>query len=150
MFLSSPHTGLLWALEDLAWSPEYLGRVALVLARLQELDPGGRLSNRPSESLREIFLPWHPQTAASVDGRLAVLDLVIDHELVAAWNLLARLLPQSHDVAMPTYAPRWREWKPSEERPPTLGEVGHPASEIVGRMLAVAGTDGNRWATLAR
>jgi transcriptional regulator with XRE-family HTH domain len=150
MFLSSPHTGLLWALEDLAWSPEYLGRVAMILARLQELDPGGRLRNRPSESLREIFLPWHPQTAAPVDARLAVLDTLIEQEPDAAWSLLARLLPQSHDIAMPTYAPRWREWKPSEERPPTFGEVGHLARELVDRMLAAGGTDGNRWATLAR
>jgi transcriptional regulator with XRE-family HTH domain len=150
LFFSSPHTGLLWALEELAWEPKHLGRAALVLARLQQLDPGGRLSNRPSESLREVFLPWHPQTAASVEERLGVLDTLIEHEPQPAWDLLARLLPQSHDIATPTYAPRWREWKPSEDRPPTFGEVGYLAREIVQRMLANTGLDGRRWATLAR
>ena len=33
---------LLWALEKLAWSPDYLGQVAFVLSRLIELDPVDR------------------------------------------------------------------------------------------------------------
>jgi hypothetical protein len=52
----SMHTRLLWGLETLAWSPEYLPQVALHLATLARLDPGGRLSNRPINSLRGIFL----------------------------------------------------------------------------------------------
>jgi hypothetical protein len=54
----SPHTGFLWALEGLAWSEQYLGYAAEVLAQLAELDPGGRLSNRPAASLEAIFRPW--------------------------------------------------------------------------------------------
>jgi hypothetical protein len=54
---SSPHTGLLWALERLAWAPEYLGRAATALARLATLDePRGTLASRPDRSLRQIFL----------------------------------------------------------------------------------------------
>ena len=56
----SPHTGFLWALEGLAWSEQYMGYAAEVLAQLAELDPGGRLSNRPSASLEAIFKPWYP------------------------------------------------------------------------------------------
>jgi len=58
----SRHPGLLWALEALAWDPRRLGRVTLALGRLVALDPGGRLGNPPSGSLRAIFLPWFPQT----------------------------------------------------------------------------------------
>ena len=46
-FASPTHTGLLWALEALAWSPEYLGSAALALARLAQIDPGGSWANRP-------------------------------------------------------------------------------------------------------
>ena len=53
---------LLWALEALAWSPDYIARVASILARLDAADPGGRYSNRPGNSLRDIFLLWQPQT----------------------------------------------------------------------------------------
>src|ERR1035441_6457842 len=55
---SSYHTGVLWALELLAWEREFLNRVALILAKLTRIDPGGRLSNRPLNSLRSIFLTW--------------------------------------------------------------------------------------------
>jgi hypothetical protein len=65
LFSYSPHTGLLWALETLAWSPEYLPRAALILARLARIDPGGRTANRPQNSLRAVFLPWYPQTTAT-------------------------------------------------------------------------------------
>ena len=52
---------LLWALESLAWSPELLPRVSLVLARLNAIDkPPGRYMNRPANSLREIHLLWLP------------------------------------------------------------------------------------------
>jgi len=59
-------TGLLWALETLAWSPEYLQRVTVILGELAALDPGGNWANRPANSLTEIFLPWYPQTCASI------------------------------------------------------------------------------------
>jgi hypothetical protein len=72
-FLSSPHTGLLWALENLAWSADYLGRVSLLLARLARLDPGGKLGNRPDRSLLTIYRLWYPQTAAPLDQRLRIL-----------------------------------------------------------------------------
>ena len=42
MFGGSPHAGLLWGLERLAWSQDYFSRVALALARLAEIDTGGK------------------------------------------------------------------------------------------------------------
>lgn len=44
-------TGLLWALEGLAWSPDYLPRASLILADLAAIDPGGNWGNRPKNSL---------------------------------------------------------------------------------------------------
>ena len=76
LFASPTHTGLLWGLEALAWSPEYLGSAALALARLADIDPGGRYANRPDHSLGQIFLPWNPQTTAGRDERLAVIDMI--------------------------------------------------------------------------
>ena len=39
------HTGLLWALEGLAWMPAYFKTACFLLHKLATLDPGGRLSN---------------------------------------------------------------------------------------------------------
>ncbi len=64
-------TGLLWALESLAWDAEYLSHVCLILGQLASRDPGGNWGNRPSHSLTTILLPWLPQTLAPIEKRQA-------------------------------------------------------------------------------
>lgn len=148
IFSSSPHTHLLWALERAAWSPDYLGRAAIILAELSRRDPGGRLANRPGASLRSIFLPWMPATAASVETRLAVIDTMRRREPDAAWDLMASVLPKWHDSNMRTGRPAWREWAPEREARATPRMIAEYAFETVKRMLEDAGASGKRWATL--
>jgi hypothetical protein len=145
---SSSHTGLLWALERMAWHPDYLGHAALLLAKLTRLDPGGKLGNRPDRSLREVFLCWHPQTMATLDQRLHVIDSIRAREPKIAWRFLYSLLPESHSVGHPTPSPRWREWVPESKPSPTYSEIWRAASEIVTRLLADVGSDGNKWSEL--
>ncbi len=110
-FGSCLHSGLLWALETLAWSDRYLARASLLLARLHKLDPGGRWANRPLESLREIYTGWFPQTAASLNDRLASLDYLILKEPKVANELLAALVPTGMDTVGRTSYPTWRDWR---------------------------------------
>lgn len=146
LFSRTPHTGLLWALENLAWSPAYLGHAALLLARLVRLAPlDTRIGNRPEVSLREIFLLWLPHTAAPLDRRLRVLDAVRKREPDVAWRLLVQLLPQFHDVGHPTHTPRWREWKPETEAGAVNPDWLPAIPAIVERLLADVGSDGRRW-----
>lgn len=104
----SKHPYLLWALESLAWLPEYLMPVSEILLKLSEKDPGGRLSNRPFNSLVEFFLPWYPHTAASFDERKAVLDKLSRDGYVKFWELLIELLPKHHGVSSNTHRLKWR------------------------------------------
>lgn len=147
LFGSSPHTGLLWALETVAWSPEHLGHAASLLASLARLDPGGRLANRPMNSLRGIFLLWHPQTTAGLAQRLSVLDMLRRSEADVAWELLRQLLPEHHGIGFNTATPSWRDWAAG---PPRVrrGEYVEAVREITGRMLADADQSGPRWETL--
>ena len=138
----SAHTGLLWALETLAWFPAYLGRVTMLLGKLAHLDPGGRLANRPRKSLREIFLTWRPQTGASWEQRMQALDLVVARIPDVGWNLLMDLLPKGHDFTSPTSEPRWRE-KP-EVKPTTDGEHYMCVKSVIDKIGAVAGSDPNK------
>ena len=71
---------LLWALELLCWSTDHFGRAVMALARLADMDPDpdSKMRNRPLESLKGIFLLWHPQTHASPDDPL-VLRLGLLH-----------------------------------------------------------------------
>ena len=75
-----------WALERLAWSPLYLSNAALLLARLTRLESEGRLANRPGSSLRGIFVLWYPQTAATFEEQLDILDRLREQEPAIAWK----------------------------------------------------------------
>jgi len=148
LFTSSPHTGLLWALETVAWSPEHLGYVSLLLAKLAQLDPGGRLANRPQNSLRAIFLPWFPQTAASTEQRLRAIDVLRDKEPEIAWKLMVELLPKWHDVAHPTAKPQWQDWNPESDARITPAERWSMVCELVVKLVQDAGQRGVHWKDL--
>jgi len=104
--------GLLWALEELAWSPNYLSRVAVILADLASIDPGGSWANRPMRSLVNIFLPWHVQTTVKFDIRKAAIKAVIKNQPKIGWSLLLELLPQGCQVTSGNYRPIWRDFIP--------------------------------------
>ncbi len=101
-------SGLLWALETLAWHPDYLTRVTLILGELASIDPGGNWSNRPANSLADIFLPWHLQTSASIDKRKVAIQTLLQEQPEIGWNLLIALLPHSHGVTSGCHRPAWR------------------------------------------
>jgi hypothetical protein len=145
------HTGILWGLETLAWSPRYLTRVALLLAKLATLDPGGRLSNRPINSLREIFLWWHPGTHATTADRLSAIDLILQRELNAGWELIAKLLPDSRaSSAHLTAKPRWRDFGDSPKEFQSRHKQLEYASAIVDRALGSVANVPSRWGKVLR
>jgi len=145
--ISSPHAGLLWALESLAWSTEYLGLAAEVLARLTEIDPGGRLSNRPRRSLADIFRLWLPGTTAPRARQLAVLDGLRQRHHAAWRQLLLDLLPESHAVGMRTNRPRFRNWR-RETDGVTYAELWEMASAITQRLISETKADPTLWPDL--
>lgn len=105
-------TGILWALETLAWHQDYLTRVSVILGHLAEIDPGGKWTNRPSNSLTTIFLPWLPQTSAPVTIRKVAVEALLRECPGVAWKLLLGLLPSSHQVTSESRKPSWREFIP--------------------------------------
>jgi hypothetical protein len=103
------YTGLLWALEGLAWMPELLSRVTLVLGELSTKDPGGRLQNRPINSLYDIYRSWYPQTFASLESRIDALRLLQNSNKEVGWTILTRMLPNDgRSSAGHTHKMRWR------------------------------------------
>lgn len=103
------HSGILWALETLAWAPQRLTRVSLILGRLAHVDIAGNWVNTPANSLVDLYRSWFPQTSASIDQRIAVLDVIVDREPDAAAKLLDSLTSTGHDVAHHTARPKWRD-----------------------------------------
>lgn len=146
---SSPHTGLLWALETICWSPDHLASATYALARLQEIDPGGRLANRPIASLGSTLVGWIRQTAAPIEVRKGAVDQICRKVPGVGWNLLIDLLPQSHAVSTTPSRPRFRDWMPDNRGVP-ISEWVDFVSHLVELAIELAGTDVARWAELVR
>lgn len=108
------HSGLLWSLEVLAWKPEYLSRVALILAELNLSPLPENMGNRPLGSLRTTLLPWLPQTLATVAERKTAVETVLRDFPEIGWKLLLELLPEHHGSSSPNQRPVWRDWIPPE------------------------------------
>ena len=114
-------TGLLWALEALAWDESRLVRVCVTLGKLAERDPGGQWLNRPARSLNAILLPWLPQTTATIEKRKVALTTLRDKVPEVAWKLFLGLLPGQTRTSMHTHKPSWRnaipeDWKEGVSR----------------------------------
>lgn len=101
-------SGLLWALETLAWHPDYLVLVCRILGDLAAIDPGGNWGNRPDGSLTTILLPWLPQTCASNETRHAAVKIVVKEQPEVGWKLILSLLPTVSSASSGTSKPTWR------------------------------------------
>lgn len=99
-------TGLLWALEGLAWDRDLLVRVVVLLGHLAS--KGGKSGNRPFESLAAILLPWFPQTLAPAQTRCNAIEALRRECPGVAWDLLLSLLPRTQQITWPTHKPAWR------------------------------------------
>ncbi len=107
-FADCPRTGLLWALECLAWNPRNLSRVVLILGQLSKTPVDDNWVNRPINSLKAIFRSWMPQTAASLDDRFRALELLCGRTPEVGWQICmgqCRGGPRTGDYS---YRPRWR------------------------------------------
>lgn len=141
LFNSYPYTGLIWALETLAWSPDHFGLATQCLARLAEIDPGGPLANRPFDSLEDIFLIWNPQTSASLDQRLETLATLLGQVPTITWRLLLSLLPTVRSVSDPTSRPVWRDWRVETAPGICQKEWERTVKGIADQILNFAGED---------
>jgi hypothetical protein len=148
LFSFSAHTNLMWALEVLAWDVTHLSRVALILADLTAIDPGGRIDPRPATVLHDIFRFWYPQTGATTDERLQVLDLLAKRKPQVVWSLLTALVKQGHDSAMSAIKPRWREYDSSQVRAITDEDVKRQFDWAANRIVALASSDVAKWQAL--
>lgn len=108
LFASPPRTGLLWALECLAWEPQNLPRVVLILAQLSRVALEDNWMNKPEASLQAIFRSWLPQTAASVEDRCKALEMLVRRFPDVGWRICLEQIKQYTKTGSFTYRPHWR------------------------------------------
>jgi addiction module HigA family antidote len=136
-FSECPRTGILWALETLAWKPERLGRISSILAKLATIRIEDNWANKPEASLGAIYSSWVPQTAASIDDRNAALESLCQRFPEVGWRLcLAQFDPHS-TIGHYSARPHWRNDASGAGQPvKTMGEIHRAASKALQLALA--------------
>ena len=143
------YTGLLWALEGLAWMPSYFKTACFLLYKLATLDPGGSVSNRPLNSLTEIFKAWHYQTLAPYAERVKVLKDILPNNVDVSWKLLTSLLPSSSSgAAFPTHRMRWQMFWKKTDLNYTNRECFDMHSKVVDMLISLCDGDETRFSDL--
>jgi len=147
----SDHSPLLWALETLAFSEKHLSRVAVVLAKLTELDPGGRLANRPLDSLMSMLHLALPQGAINGANRIAIVDAVRRASPALAPRVLAKLITGVNRGMVIRTGPRYRAW-PTPRTRSTNVELVDAVNELTERLLedTIAVGHSDSWSQVAR
>jgi hypothetical protein len=139
MFGGCYHSNLLWALELTSWEKKYLGKVSLCLAKLSEIDPGGKWSNRPFNSLVEIYLGWINNTSATHEERINIIEkLLIPQYPKIAWKLMLKLLFNSFQTSSGICKPEYREWSKDIERGTTTNAYYKYVRKIVDLLILEA------------
>ncbi|MCZ0935066.1 MAG: HigA family addiction module antitoxin [Gemmatimonadetes bacterium] len=106
-FSGCPRTGLLWALESLAW--KHLARVSAIFAELARTAIDDNWMQKPINSLKAIYRSWIPQTAASLEDRKKGIATLVDRFPDVAWQVCMDQLSDGRvQIGLPSYRPRWR------------------------------------------
>lgn len=129
-----PRSGLLWALECLAWNPQNLPRVILILGRLCEREIQDNWANKPENTLRSIFRSWMPQTAASLSDRISSLEMLTRKFPDVGWKVCIDQFDNRSRVGSYNYRPHWRSDAAGAGQVVTRGEL----REFVRKALDLA------------
>lgn len=98
-------SGILWGLEKLSFYEKYFPSSVQLLALLHQNDKGGRFTNRPFNSLHELFLPWIKQTQTTNDVRINVLKQLASDYPELGNKLLVDVLQKRNTTANPISLP---------------------------------------------
>ncbi len=123
VFSSCPRTGLLWALENLAWSPQLLTRVIAVTSKLAKIKVEDNWVNRPDNTLASIFRCWMPQTAATIEQRIAALDFLVKRNPEIGWKICHAQFDDGSRIGHYNHRPRWRNDAAGAGRPVNGSEI---------------------------
>lgn len=107
-FGGCPRTGMLWALELLAWKPERLFRITSILAKLCEWRVDDNWANKPMNTLQSIFRCGMPQTGASLEQRNQALEKLSRKFPDVGWQVCMGQFNSGLFLGINSHKPRWR------------------------------------------
>ena len=123
LFSRCDRTGMLWALEVLAWNPARLSRVICILAELCRYRIDDNWVNKPAGSIQDILLSWRPHTMATLEQRIEVLENLCCRYPEVGWSFCMSQLDSMPSGTTGTYEPRWRDETNENDRALTNKDV---------------------------
>ena len=123
IFGDCPRSGMLWALELLAWKPERLVRVTSILARLCAWKIDDNWASTPMGSLEAIFRFWMAQTAASLEQRNRALETLTRKFPNICWQVCVDQFNPGSRIGHFSNKPRWRTDAYDAGEVTTVGEA---------------------------
>ena len=141
LFGRPSRTGLLWALECLAW--QHLGRVNLILGRLSSTVIDDNWTNKPIASLAAIYRPRMPQTGASLDDRIKALEELTRRFPDVGWQICINQFQTFPQIAFPSHRPRWRNDASGAGQSVTEQEINHFRTKALDILIAWSNHDQN-------
>lgn len=142
-------TGIVRALEVLAWEPNSLQRVVIMLAKLDLMDTNrdSNWVNKPGKVLPRILLPWVANNSADFTKYLASLRALLRLNKQLAWDVGCNLLTMHSSFG--TAKPKWRTWALSDAEREVPRTEAIKRYEEIGRLLVqTAEVDTTRLANL--
>lgn len=104
------YSNVLFAMEMIAWMPEYMMRVCRILVHLSPIINESNYVNKPINSLLEIFRVWYPTTTVGTTERCKALRTLYRHYPDVTVDLCFRIAENwRHQYDnLPTRVSRWR------------------------------------------
>ena len=133
VFGNCPRSGLLWALELLAWEPKYLTRTISILARMCAWEVNDNYANTPMRTLQAIFWCSIHQTAASLDERNRALEWLAKKFPDVGWQVCIDRFKPYFRVSHFSARPHWRTTTGMDKAltKEEMQKVTHKAIELV-------------------
>lgn len=100
--------GIIWSIEVLAWKEDYLVSYVRCLAEIAKAAlPDKEKSKFATNAIKDILLPWQPQTLASVQKQKnAIQALQVDAPEIE-WAVIMTLLPGATTITGGTPKPKY-------------------------------------------
>lgn len=133
LFEDCPRTGLLWALECLAWRNP--SRVGQILAKMSRIPIDDNWAHKPIDSLQAIYRFWIPQTAASLENRVRGLQQLTDCNPDVGWKICVAQFDTGPQSATPAYRPRWRDEAEGAGHGVTHSQIHEFRNKVFGIIL---------------
>ena len=104
------YSNVLFALEMIAWMPEYMMRVCCILAQLSPIINDSNFINKPINSLMEVFRVWYPMTSVGTSERCKAIHTLYRHYPNVTIDLCFKIAEnwRHQHGNRPTRVSRWR------------------------------------------